>query len=125
MISKDFQYLRDRPAPTSTDPMTESGLIITREEGNVTVVQLNRPKKRNALSQALINELIGVLFQLDRSNTVRAVVLTSSEQGPFCGMSSAVPHVLVLIGCSWSRSRRASQDLYSRSFSAWMAEGPE
>lgn len=68
--------------------MTQSGLIITKKEGNVTVLELNRPKKRNALSQDLINELIEVLLQLDSSSTVRAVVLTGSEQGPFCGMSS-------------------------------------
>jgi len=70
--------------------MTRSGLIITRKEGNVTVLELNRPKKRNALSQDLINELIEVLLQLDSSSTVRAVVLTGSEQGSFCGMPSVL-----------------------------------
>ncbi|KAJ4983735.1 enoyl-CoA hydratase/isomerase [Stagonosporopsis vannaccii] len=64
--------------------MSQSGLIITRKEGNVTVVELNRPKKRNALSQDLINELVEVLSQLDSSSTVRAVVLTSIGQGSFC-----------------------------------------
>lgn len=76
--------------PTSTDTMTQSGLIVTRKEGNVTLVELNRPKKRNALSQDLINELIQVLSQLDSSSTVRAVVLTGSEQGSFCGRSLVV-----------------------------------
>jgi len=49
----------------------------------VALVQLNRPKKRNAFSQSVINELTEALGQLDRSPTVMAVVLTSS--GPFCG----------------------------------------
>ena len=70
--------------------MTQSGLIVTNKEGNVAVVELNRPKKRNALSQDLINELIETLSRLDKDAAVRAVVLTGSEQGPFCGMSSGV-----------------------------------
>ncbi|KAL1610981.1 hypothetical protein SLS59_000618 [Nothophoma quercina] len=64
--------------------MTQSGLIVTTKEGNVAVVELNRPKKRNALSQDLIDELIEALSQLDKDTAVRAVVLTSSKQGPFC-----------------------------------------
>lgn len=71
--------------------MTQSGLIVTTKEGNVAVVELNRPKKRNALSQDLIDELIEALSQLDKDTAVRAVVLTGSKQGPFCGMSSGVP----------------------------------
>jgi hypothetical protein len=37
----------------------------------VAVVELNRPKKRNALSQELIDELTGVLRQLDQDTEVR------------------------------------------------------
>jgi enoyl-CoA hydratase len=54
----------------------------------VAVVELNRPKKRNALSQELIDELTGVLRQLDQDTEVRVVVLTSSGDSPFCGMLS-------------------------------------
>ena len=68
--------------------MAQSGHILTRKEGNVAVVELNRLKKRNALSQALIDELIETLSQLDRDAAVRAVVLTGSEQGPFSGKSN-------------------------------------
>lgn len=49
------------------------------------VVELNRPKKRNALSQELIDVLIKELAQLDRDTTVRVVVLTGVGQGPFRG----------------------------------------
>ncbi|KAJ4346305.1 hypothetical protein N0V95_005515 [Ascochyta clinopodiicola] len=59
-------------------------LIITRKEGSVAVLELNRPKKRNALSQDLIDELIETLSRLDRDATVRAVILTGSGEGPFC-----------------------------------------
>lgn len=67
--------------------MTPSDLIATKKEGSVAVLELNRPKKRNALSQDLIIEVIKELSRLDRDSTVRAVVLTSSGEGPFCGMS--------------------------------------
>lgn len=60
-------------------------LIVSIREAGVAVVELNRPKKRNALSQDLIDELTGALSQLQRSPTVRAVVLSSSGTSPFCG----------------------------------------
>ncbi|KAH6612738.1 enoyl-CoA hydratase [Boeremia exigua] len=64
--------------------MTQSGLIITSKQGGIAQLELNRPKKRNALSQDLINELIEVLLQLDKDRAIRAVVLTGCGQGPFC-----------------------------------------
>jgi enoyl-CoA hydratase len=51
----------------------------------VAVVQINRPLKRNALSQDLIDELSSMLRKLNRDPAVRAVVLTSVGQTPFCG----------------------------------------
>jgi enoyl-CoA hydratase/carnithine racemase len=77
------------PGPIGTGTMTQSGLIVSSRDGNVAIVKLNRPEKRNALSQDLIDELIEVLSESDKDVTVRAVVLTGSEQGPFSGMSSA------------------------------------
>ncbi|KAF1929864.1 enoyl-CoA hydratase [Didymella exigua CBS 183.55] len=63
--------------------MTQSGLIVLSREGNVAIVKLNRPEKRNALSQELIDELIEVLSETDKDASVRVVILTGSEQGPF------------------------------------------
>lgn len=65
-------------------------LIVTIREAGVAVVELNRPKKRNALSQDLIDELTGALSQLHRSPTVRAVILSSSGTSPFCGTAFQV-----------------------------------
>jgi enoyl-CoA hydratase len=48
------------------------------------VIELNRARKRNALSQELIDELNGVLHGLDRDADVRVMVLTSSGDAPFC-----------------------------------------
>jgi enoyl-CoA hydratase len=60
------------------------GLVVSIKEGGVAILELNRPRKRNALSQSLIDELTGALSQLDRSPTVLATIVTSS--GPFSGM---------------------------------------
>jgi enoyl-CoA hydratase len=57
--------------------------ILIKDEG-IAILELNRPRKRNALSQALIDELVTALRQFDHDPTVFAVILTSS--GPFSGM---------------------------------------
>lgn len=81
----------------STDIMTPTSFIVTKKDGSVAILELNRPEKRNALSQALINELIEGLSGLARDASVRAVVLTGSGEGPFCGMSSGLDPELVKI----------------------------
>ncbi|KAI1437213.1 enoyl-CoA hydratase/isomerase [Xylaria sp. CBS 124048] len=49
----------------------------------VALVQLNRPGKRNALTQAMMDRLIAVLGQLDQDKGVRAVVLMGTRNGAF------------------------------------------
>ena len=47
-------------------------------EGAVAFVTLNRPEKRNALSDAVVNELKRVLRAADNERTVRVVVITGA-----------------------------------------------
>ncbi|KAF2474851.1 enoyl-CoA hydratase [Lindgomyces ingoldianus] len=61
-----------------------SNVISSIRQTGVAVLQLNRPLKRNALSQAMIDELTGALRRLDQDQAVRTVVLTSVEESPFC-----------------------------------------
>lgn len=49
----------------------------------VAVVQLNRPAKRNALTQGMMDRLVALLDRLDRSDAVRAVVLMGTRKGAF------------------------------------------
>ncbi len=51
----------------------------------VALIQLDRPAKRNAFSQAMMDEIVLVLTLLDSLDSVRAVVMTGSPDGPFCG----------------------------------------
>ena len=54
--------------------------ILTRIEGRVGIVTLNRPKALNALNSELLAELIAVLEEWDRGSEVRCIVLTGSER---------------------------------------------
>lgn len=59
--------------------------LTTRGDG-VALVEFNRPSKRNAFSQVMIDELVSTLARLDEDAQVRAVVITGSPGGPFSGM---------------------------------------
>jgi len=54
-------------------------VIVTREEP-IAVVQLNRPEVLNALSEELMDELVGALETLDGDDAIRCIVLTGSEK---------------------------------------------
>ena len=59
-----------------------------RDDG-VALMELDRPTKRNALSQVMINQITSTLRSLDQDSKVRVVVLTGcAPNGPFCGMAS-------------------------------------
>ncbi len=51
--------------------------ILCRQEENIQVVTLNRPKRRNALSLGLMLELIDCLDAIGRDPAIRAVILNA------------------------------------------------
>ena len=55
-------------------------LVLVEREGPVAVVRLNRPEQLNALSDALMDELVRALEELDRDEGVRAIVLAGNER---------------------------------------------
>jgi enoyl-CoA hydratase/carnithine racemase len=57
--------------------------VLTRLHDGWVEVTLNRPERRNAITGPLADELAAVLGELNRSNTLRVVVLRGSE-GAFC-----------------------------------------
>jgi enoyl-CoA hydratase len=57
-----------------------SDLVLTEREPPIAVVLLNRPQQLNALSDELMDELVGRLTELDREEAVRCVVLGGSER---------------------------------------------
>jgi enoyl-CoA hydratase len=56
------------------------GLIVVEREEPIATVLLNRPKQLNALSEALMEELVGALTELDRDAAIRCIVLGGSER---------------------------------------------
>ncbi|KAF8133275.1 ClpP/crotonase-like domain-containing protein [Boletus edulis] len=57
--------------------------ILTREEDRVGIITLNRPKALNALSGALVEELLNALRCYDKDPTIGVVVITGNLKA-FC-----------------------------------------
>lgn len=57
--------------------------LLVDNDGPVRILTLNRPEKRNALNMALSQALLDALHEADRSDGVRAIVLTGAGPG-FC-----------------------------------------
>jgi enoyl-CoA hydratase len=60
----------------------------TIDDHGVALLELCRLQKRNALSQAVIDDLVSAISMVEKNVEVRAVVLTGSGGGPFSGMAS-------------------------------------
>ncbi len=55
-------------------------LVLTERDDPIAVVLLNRPQQLNALSGALMDELVDALQELDRDDAVRCIVLGGSQR---------------------------------------------
>ena len=55
------------------------------EEGHVLLVELNRPRKRNAINWAMWSELRECFATLQSLDTLRCVLLSGGESASFCG----------------------------------------
>lgn len=74
---------------TATAPTTERAglksepLLLSRQSGGIATLTLNRPKQYNALSDALLDELLATLERIAKDEEVRVLVLAGN--GPaFC-----------------------------------------
>ena len=54
--------------------------ILTWTEGNVGIVQLNRPKVLNALNKAIMGEIIGALEAFDSTDDIGCLLVTGNER---------------------------------------------
>lgn len=60
--------------------MEEQIIIYQKQENGVTVIQLNRPKVRNALNITLRKELAELFIQLNDDPQIKAIVLTGGDK---------------------------------------------
>jgi enoyl-CoA hydratase len=72
------------PSGIAEEHVDVTDLRITEPAEGVTVVTIDRPQARNALSKALRDELQAQLRRLDADETVGAIVLTGTDPA-FCG----------------------------------------
>ncbi|KAI5361632.1 Putative enoyl-CoA hydratase/isomerase, ClpP/crotonase-like domain superfamily [Septoria linicola] len=81
------QYSSSSASGGSLSSPVKISSIPAPHTGSITVVSLNRPKARNAISRQLLTELKGVVDQVHseggKGNT-RALILTSESDDAFC-----------------------------------------
>ena len=59
-------------------------VLLSKREGQVEVLTLNRPEQRNALTSELMEALSSALEEAERSSDVRVVILTGAGNKAFC-----------------------------------------
>ena len=90
----------------------ESSELLEARDGRVSIVRLNLPQVRNALSADLLVALTGTLERLDADNSVYAIVLTGGDRffaagadiAAMAGASTAEMATRPQLGC-WQRLR--------------------
>lgn len=98
--------------------MAEYENILTRTEGRVGIIQLNRPKVLNALNRELMNELIGALEIFDTDPDIGCLIIAGNERAFAAGaditeMAAATPVSMLdnpFIDY-WDRLRRISKPI--------------
>jgi enoyl-CoA hydratase len=96
--------------------MMEYENILTRQEGRVGIIQLNRPQALNALNRELMAEVIAALEAFDADETIGCHVITGNERAFAAGadikqMAAATP-VMMLDNPFidyWDRLRRINK----------------
>ena len=117
-----------------TSSMTHTQLVLVDVQCDGTsIITLNRPQKRNALSAALIADLNAAFRALERNDSVRAIVLTGSPGGPFsCGFRSLLKprsevtdqFALVIAGADLSELKHIStSEAYKIQYLKGLADG--
>jgi len=76
---KDRVSGRQAPCPARKD--REMDELLVERKGNVAVLTLNRPEKKNALNMALVRAIGDALEEFQFDDEVRAVVLTGAGEG--------------------------------------------
>ena len=73
-----------------TEEAEESDEVLTRVEGGVGLITLNRPKAINSLNQDMVDALSAVLTQWESDDAVRAVVLAGAGDRGLCAGGDVV-----------------------------------
>ncbi len=87
--------------------------ILTKTEGPVGIVQLNRPKVLNALNEPTMRELNDALEEFERDDAIRVMIITGNDRAFAAGadikeMSEATPVEMLRINriAQWDRLKK-------------------
>lgn len=90
--------------------MSDEPLVISSVEGPIAILTLNRPQALNALSPALIDDLIRHLELYDADDSIRAIIITGAGRAFAAGadikaMANATPIEMLTSGmiARWAR----------------------
>ena len=93
--------------------MSDYQHILVERNEQIGIVTLNRPKELNALNFSLVGELVDVLEELDRDQTIRCIVITGAGEKAFAAgadikeMSDKSPIDMMVGGFeAWEHIRR-------------------
>jgi enoyl-CoA hydratase len=71
-------------ASTDSDGQTSSGHLLLETDGHVRVMTLNRPERRNALTPALIHDLLVAFVDANVDPDIRVIIVTGAGDLGFC-----------------------------------------
>ena len=107
----------------------ESDFIIVETEAPIATVRFNRPDKLNALSPALIGQLVEALEALDADDSVGAIVVTGDARAFAAGAdigamaeASVVDQIEMDMFATWDRIRKISKPIIA-AVSGWALGG--
>ncbi|MDP6601611.1 MAG: enoyl-CoA hydratase-related protein [Phycisphaerales bacterium] len=60
--------------------MSDTPHLLTKVDGSVAVIRLNRPEVLNALSLELVRDLAGLMEQFDADDAIRVILLAGNER---------------------------------------------
>jgi enoyl-CoA hydratase/carnithine racemase len=75
------QHIRRPALRIEGDPMSDS--IVVTDDGAVRVIRMNRPEKKNALTQPMYAAMTGAMREAEANAAIRCLVLAGG-QGAFC-----------------------------------------
>lgn len=78
-------------------------------DGVIAVLEINRPEKRNAVNNATVEEIDGVLTELEKNDQVRVLILTGAGERAFVAGAdiSELARRDILLGRTETRRRQA------------------
>ena len=94
-------------------------LVFVAKKGGLATVQLNRPDKRNAMSFALLRELIVVAQRLKRDKSIRAIILMGAGSSFSAGIDlSDLASPQKAAYAAWQLIK-PGQSLFQKAFLVW------